>query len=181
MPHREQQPEHPVATIAARVKELRGRRGWSATRLGEELNKYGVSWDRYVVNSLENGKRQNVTVGELYGLALALDVAPVHLLVPIDRRPYRIAENRVADADTARAWVTGRAPLPGVDEDNYRREAPINDFSQQSEDRVRSLESSIVRHLARSQGASAVDLLRAVADALEIDKMAKEIDKAKGE
>lgn len=118
----------PVATIAQRVKELRGRRGWTAAQLGAALGKHDVRWDRFTVANLESGKRQNVTVNELLALALALDVAPVNLLVPLDDRPYQITPTRTEGADTVRSWVRGEQPLPGTDERTYFAEAPLREL-----------------------------------------------------
>jgi transcriptional regulator with XRE-family HTH domain len=121
----------PVITIAQRVKELRGRRGWTAADLGTALHKHGVQWDRFTVASLENGKRQNVTVKELLALALALDVAPVNLLVPLDNRAYLLPGNRTEDSDDVRAWFRGKVPLPGVDERTFLAEASVRDLWEQ--------------------------------------------------
>lgn len=120
-------PITPVATIAKRVKELRGRCGWSAAQLGEAVSKHGIKWDRFTVANVESGKRQNVTVQELYALALALGVAPVNLLVPLEDEPYQLTPNRVEGADVARAWVRGESPLPGADEWMYFAEASLYD------------------------------------------------------
>lgn len=121
----------PVATIGFRVKELRGRRGWTAAQLGAELHKRGTNWDRFAVANLESGKRQNVTVQELLALALALDVAPVNLLVPLDNRPYLVTPTRIEDSDSVRAWVRGKAPLPGVDERTFLAESSVRDLWEQ--------------------------------------------------
>jgi transcriptional regulator with XRE-family HTH domain len=96
------------------VRELRGRRGWTAAQLGKQLAEQGVRWDRFTVAGLESGKRQNVSVVEFLALASALDVAPVHLLVPLDSEPYEVTPQRVESADDVRAWVRGEKPLPGT-------------------------------------------------------------------
>lgn len=121
-------PINPVAVIARRVKELRGARGWTSAQLGEAVSKHGVQWDRFTVASLENGKRQNVTVAELLALALTLGVAPVNLLVPLDDRPYLVTPGRVESADAVRAWIRGEEPLAGVDERTFLAESPLRDL-----------------------------------------------------
>lgn len=120
-----------MATIAQRVKQLRGRRGWTAAQLGEAASKHGIRWDRFTVASLETGKRQNVTVQELFALALALDVAPVNLLVPLDDSPYQVTPRRSEGADAVRAWVRGESPLPGTDERTYRAEVSLADLRRE--------------------------------------------------
>lgn len=117
-----------VGTIAQRVRQLRGRRAWTAEELGNRLKRAGVPWDRFTVANLENGKRQNVTVQELFALALVLDVAPVNLLVPLDDRPCQITATRAEDADTVRAWVRGEEPLPGTDERTFLAEVSLHDL-----------------------------------------------------
>lgn len=52
----------------------------TAAQLGEALDKqHGVKWDRFTVASLENGKRQNVTVDELFALAAVFEISPIFL------------------------------------------------------------------------------------------------------
>jgi transcriptional regulator with XRE-family HTH domain len=120
----------PVATIASRVKELRGRRGWTAADLGAALTRRGIKWDRFTVAGLESGKRQNVTVSELLALALVLDVAPVNLLVPVTTVPFEVTPARVEPADDVRAWFRGEHPLPGVDERTFYTEVSMDDLRQ---------------------------------------------------
>lgn len=64
-------------------------------------------------------------------LAMALDVAPVALLVPLDNRPVRLTSARVEDANDVRAWVRGEEPLPGVDEQFFRTEVSVDDLRRE--------------------------------------------------
>lgn len=118
----------PVETVARRVAELRARKGWTATQLGEQLKAVGISWDRFTVASLENGKRQSVSVTELLALARILDVAPVHLLVPVDDRRFRVTPVETRDATRVRAWLRGEQPLPSADLRTYFGEAPVDEI-----------------------------------------------------
>lgn len=158
-------PVGPVATIAQRVKELRGRRGWTAAHLGKVLGKHGVSWDRFTVANLESGKRQNVTVQELFALALALDVAPTNLLVPLDDRPYQVTPVRTESADMVRAWVRGEEPLPGADERTYRAEKSLADMRKEYSTTLEE-QAAII---ARAKGISLSDGFREIADRLDRD------------
>lgn len=158
-------PIGPVATIAQRVKELRGRRGWTAAQLGKALDKHGIRWDRFTVANLENGKRQNVTVQELFALALALDVSPTSLVVPLDDRPYQITPTRTEHADMARAWVRGEEPLPGTDERTYRAEVSLADMRKAY---TTTLDEQ-AHLIARMKGISVSDAYREIADRLEQD------------
>jgi hypothetical protein len=69
---------------------------------------------RDVVASMET-RRRDFTVDVVLGLALALGVSPVHLLVPADPWPYDVGTRRFAlrgeDGVTAFDWLTGQLPL----------------------------------------------------------------------
>ncbi|MGC9381520.1 helix-turn-helix domain-containing protein [Streptomyces sp. MH13] len=102
--------------VRARVKELRGRKGWSGAELGAQLDALGVSWNRSVVANFESGRRPAVSVQELLALALVLDVAPVNLLVPLDSMPYRVTLKNTEPQDSVAVWrwMKGEQPLPGT-------------------------------------------------------------------
>ncbi|MGC8919446.1 helix-turn-helix domain-containing protein [Streptomyces sp. PG2] len=102
--------------VRARVKELRGRKGWSGAELGRELDAVGVPWNRSVVANFESGRRPAVSVQELLALALVLDVAPVNLLVPLDSVPYRVTPVNTETQDSVAVWrwMRGEKPLPGT-------------------------------------------------------------------
>lgn len=119
----------PTAVLARRVKELRTKRGLSAAALAEQMQAVGVDWQRIVVTKLENGRRQEVSVRELLALAAVLEVAPVHLLVPLeDDAPYEVTPGREEAAVKVRAFVRGAEPLPGMDPGNYFAESPRAEF-----------------------------------------------------
>lgn len=130
------EPLQPVPAIARRVKEIRLRRGLTAKQLGERLAALGVQWDRFTVANLENGKRQNVTVTELLALGEALNVAPVNLLVPPERRPtdeedpYQVTPETAYGRWAVRQWVRGIRPLPGADEAEFQAEGPPGEYKR---------------------------------------------------
>lgn len=115
--------------VRARVKELRGRKGWSGAQMGEQLTALGVPWNRSVVANFESGRRPAVSVQELLALALVLDVAPVNLLVPLDSEPYLVTPEGTEAQNSADVWLwmRGQRPLPGsskAGERVYFAEAP---------------------------------------------------------
>ncbi len=121
----------PVPTISANVKRLRKRKEWTAKELGDRLSALGVPWDRSIVANLENGRRTTVSVVELLALALVLDVAPVHLLVPADAADsdlYQVAPESTASVGQVRAWIRGMAALPGTDGRTFWSEVPDHEF-----------------------------------------------------
>src|SRR5512132_1898192 len=119
----------PVEHLAQRVRELRRRRGLSAAQLAERLRQVGLDWDRSIVANLENGRRASLDVAELLALALVLDVAPVHLLIPLDDdQPYRVTPTRVEPAGRTRDWVRGADVLDGIDQRTYFAEVPEGEW-----------------------------------------------------
>ncbi|WP_432128416.1 helix-turn-helix domain-containing protein [Streptomyces sp. bgisy082] len=117
-----------MATVARRVREVRKRRDLTAEQLAQRLQAAGLPWERGTVVKLESGYRQNVGVAELFALAAALDMSPLHLLIPLDNRPYQVTSNRTEAADTVRAWVRGEQPLEGMDAHAYRTEVSVQDM-----------------------------------------------------
>jgi transcriptional regulator with XRE-family HTH domain len=123
----------PVETIARRVREVRRRRGLSAAQLAERLREVGIPWDRNIVANLETGRRASVDVGELLALADALNVAPVHLLIPPNEpdegeRLYQVTPTRAAPVPLVRAWARGELPLPGTSVRGFYSEVPEQEF-----------------------------------------------------
>jgi transcriptional regulator with XRE-family HTH domain len=130
------QPLEPHEVIAARVKELRTGRGWSAQRLSEELGKVGLRWDRSIVANFESRRRKYVTIDELFALSKVFSIAPVHLLVPTDAEatPYRVVpESEPAEAWTVRSWIRGESPLEGVDDKLYYTQVPDDEWNPPAE------------------------------------------------
>ena len=110
--------------VAERVREVRKRRGWTMAQLAERCAAIGAP--QITENALENleygrrGTRRAVTVDDLFALAVALDIAPVHLLVTPDE-----------DETSARrrAWVRGLDALDG-DPRLYFSQVPHAEFRQ---------------------------------------------------
>lgn len=115
--------------IAGQVQSLRKGRGWSAQRLAEEMVKVGIPWDRSIVANLENGRRAVVSVEEFLALAYVLDIAPVHLLVPIDdSAPLQPVAGVTVDPGQVRAWVRGLDTIGQVDRRRYFSAVPAHEF-----------------------------------------------------
>ncbi|MFE9793511.1 hypothetical protein ACFYRL_17435 [Streptomyces goshikiensis] len=131
MEHEASPPDGPVATVARRVREVRKRRDLTAEQLAQRLQAVGLPWERGTVVKLEAGYRQNVGVAEVFALAVALDMSPLHLLVPLDNRACQVTPNRTESANTVRAWVRGEEPLPGMDAHAYRTEVSVEDMRRQ--------------------------------------------------
>jgi transcriptional regulator with XRE-family HTH domain len=125
------EPKRPHKVIAERVREVRTARGLSGVRLAEEMTKVGIKWDRSIVANLENGRRSTISVEELLALAYVLDVAPVHLMVPLDPDGwYAVTPDNYATRNSrARAWIRGTyALLDHTDERKYFSEVPKEEW-----------------------------------------------------
>ncbi|MFC9089974.1 helix-turn-helix domain-containing protein [Nocardiopsis dassonvillei] len=118
-------PKSPTEVIAQRVKEVRRKRGLSAAALAAKMTEAGVPWDRGILANLENGRRRNVSVTELFALAYVLDVSPLHLAVPLeDEAPYLFTPEREVPAVAARRLIRGFHHLPEQDWRAFITEVP---------------------------------------------------------
>jgi transcriptional regulator with XRE-family HTH domain len=129
-------PETPSDVVARRVREVRRRRGWSAARLAEQCARVGAPHlTESVIANIESGRpdeqgrrRREVSVDEVIALALALEIAPVVLLVRFDNgKPYQVTPARVELSQRVRTWVRGLVPLDGMDRQNFYNELPFED------------------------------------------------------
>lgn len=99
---------------------MRKRRGWQPADLAERCRELGApDLTENVIENIESrsaraSKRPRpVTVDELASLALALDVFPVHLLVPVDddQQPYAVTATVTEPGFRVRGWIRGLFPL----------------------------------------------------------------------
>jgi transcriptional regulator with XRE-family HTH domain len=98
-------------TATEQVRALRTNRGMSQQGLADRLNGLGARIDRTAVAKIETGKRE-LGIAEAFMFALALDVAPVHLFVPVDSQDaIQLAPNMSAEPHEVRAWMRGFMPL----------------------------------------------------------------------
>jgi transcriptional regulator with XRE-family HTH domain len=121
----------PAQIFGRRVREARDERGLSQAELAKRAHV-----ERWTINRLEKGGggRKDVTLREVFEIAAALNVAPVHLLVPLDdEEPVEIVpgnddERRVLPARKARAWIRGERVLPGADPRAFARQVPESEL-----------------------------------------------------
>jgi transcriptional regulator with XRE-family HTH domain len=100
----------PGAIFARRVKEARKRRAWSQQTLADRLTELGYPMTRVVLTKLERNDRQ-VTLEDVFAFAVALGVAPVHLLVPLDDdEQVAVVPTRSFSAVVVRGWLRGLYP-----------------------------------------------------------------------
>jgi len=108
-------------------------------------------------------------------LALALGVAPVHLLVPLDEQWYAVTPDRVTGTSRVREWLRGNWPMHGADpndpaarladRDTYlaQRPAPDDDWTAPPEptpDEREAARRERLRKLAEAEEAGLVTIQR---------------------
>ena len=124
--------------VAARVREVRIKRGLTAAQLAERCAAAGSPQITTQAIYKIEGQRESstrpprrVTVDELLALALALNVAPVHLLVPPDDSdaPYPVTSSFTESRFSVRAWIRGVGPAgPDADPREFGAEVPRGEF-----------------------------------------------------
>jgi transcriptional regulator with XRE-family HTH domain len=132
--------------VAARVRKVRKRRGWQPADLAARCAELGAGHlTENAIENIESGRRaggrrrRTVTVDELLILALALNVAPVHLLVPPDdgSDPYPVTATMAEPSYRVRGWIRGLyllARLPKVgDKWDFFKEAPADELEAMQE------------------------------------------------
>ena len=115
-------PESVTQAVVSQVKRLRRRRGLTSAALAERCAALGApEVTDNVIRNIEIGRR-TISVDQLAVLALALDVAPPHLLTPPDQDGpdgVRVTSTVTADRSTWASWVRGNGPLPAGNESAF--------------------------------------------------------------
>lgn len=105
------------------------------------MRAHGIPWNRGVVAKLENGRREQITVDELLALCRVLDVALVHLLVPVDDEDQRYAvtpTDEPLSPRQVRDMIRGDWALPGMDVRRFGNHVPPHEFEPNSAGRIRA-------------------------------------------
>ena len=123
--------------VAARVREVRGKRHLTVAELAARCAELGApeltAQALYKLEQRRPGKLRPrpVTVDELLTLAMALNVAPVHLLVPVDDpdAAYPVIGGVTARRFGVRAWIRGIGVIdPDADPREFGAEVPRGEF-----------------------------------------------------
>jgi transcriptional regulator with XRE-family HTH domain len=94
--------------VGQRVRRLRRENGLSAADVEKRS---GGRIKRQVIANLELGRREQVTVPEVFALAAALDVPPLFLLLPDDETRLQATEDIELDSAQLVLWTIGKATL----------------------------------------------------------------------
>lgn len=106
------EPRQPAEVIAERLKAIRTRRGLSVAKLAAKCAQLGMpKLNRDVITNIEiPGRRQDVGITELLGLAYALDVPPMSLLLPGTGERVSVTPSASMDVIQLLTWVSGELP-----------------------------------------------------------------------
>jgi transcriptional regulator with XRE-family HTH domain len=144
-------PQSPSIHIAHRVRALRDAEGISAAGVAKEVSTdHGLAMTRDTLANIEIHRRGNVTVEELFALALVLNVSPTNLLLPDDpEEEVAVSGGVTATAWWVREWIYGREALPARnDTESFMRAAPAAE-----RERYRNARHPLVVALGVLQGA----------------------------
>jgi transcriptional regulator with XRE-family HTH domain len=121
----------PSQIAAGRIRDLRRKRPWTQQQLSDRLMELGLPMDRAAIAKVEAGQR-GLPLDEAFAFALALDVAPVNLFLPLDLdEAVTVAPKVTATSREARHWVRGDSPIDdrsGEVQKRYFTEAPDSEW-----------------------------------------------------
>jgi hypothetical protein len=101
----------PSKSVAERIKESARRQGCTLPRLAGRCAEVGAPWlTRDVLASITSSRRR-ITVDDLYAIALALNLPPSSLLVPLGEPRVALTPTITADPRHVLEWDRGDAPL----------------------------------------------------------------------
>lgn len=106
----------PSQVFADRVRYWRDERGYSAEELARRVNALGIDMNRAIVANIEHGRRDRISIEELFAFSIALDVSPIMLCLPLQQGgDVAVTPNVVVGRWLAYDWLTGVVPIRGSD------------------------------------------------------------------
>ena len=101
----------PGEIFQRRLHQARRAQGVSQRDLVARLSNVGQSMNQAAIARIERGERK-VSIDEAFAIAVALDVAPLSLFLPITgNEPVALAPGLEIDQAKARRWARGEVPL----------------------------------------------------------------------
>lgn len=162
----------PNQVAGERVRAIREARGLTLRDLATRLQALGVRIHHNGIGNVEKGDRR-LDVSELFAFAYALDVSPLHLMVPADHDAGGVAVTPdviLAKSGNLRRWMRGHVPLAGQRGSRYYEIAvPLSehDFDsfmveQAEHNRLVQAADDLRDAVARRDRAEVAQFLRAV-------------------
>lgn len=166
-------PQRVAAVIAAELRRQRKLRGLTAQQLADRTAELGHPIARAVLSHIENGRRENVSIAELFVLGEALGLPPLWLLFPVgqvERVPVlpRLALEPLDGLDWAASYADVANPNHPVPDPWPGREHPAESATMRRHawHRQAAIEWDAARRAAEAEDAPAEhheDMRRAVA------------------
>lgn len=161
--------------MALAVKALRLARGMTQQQLADAMTEVGRPIIKSGINKVETGGRR-VDADDLMALAVALDVSPLRLLLPIEPlgKSVQVTETRSARVRDIWPWARGERPLHrrGITSDDADRFRRSNQPDQQPMEVTQALQhADELRQIAaaiaalESAGLSRASILTTVQEA----------------
>lgn len=129
--------------LGRRIEEVRRARRMTQAELAEKMTTMGYPMNRVTVAKIEAGgkegaKPEDVTravlapLRDVMAFALALDVAPIHLFIPLeDDASIRLTERTETSAAVARMWMRGEVHLQPQDPRYFTSEVPRSEWERE--------------------------------------------------
>jgi hypothetical protein len=147
-----QTPLTPNELVIRRLKDARAALdgGISTYQLAERLAALtggGGTLSTHVLQNLEAGRRQGVTVAELLLLAAGLSVPPEFFLVPAGDDRVQVTPSAVLGRDELLSWIRGQQSLPGGDAEHFAA-VSADTLGAANPDGNAALKAEFLRHAA---------------------------------
>jgi transcriptional regulator with XRE-family HTH domain len=127
----------PEQVFGDRLREARKRKDWTQEQLAARLSQLGYPLSQTMISKLEKGRAKLTALRNLFALAVALDVSPLNLIVPLEDDedvPLEVINGIRVPAPVARAWIRGLWGLPpvgkfdGTDMETFLAESAVSDL-----------------------------------------------------
>ena len=162
----------PNQVVGERVRTIREARRLSQRELAARVQALGVRIHHPGIGKVEQGQRR-LDVSELFAFAYALDVSPLHLMVPADDDAGGVAvtpDVTLTKSGNLRRWIRGHVPLAGQDGSRFYRiavplsESDFDSFMLEQADHNRLVEAAddLRDAVARRDSAEVAQFLREV-------------------
>lgn len=129
-------------------------------RLADRTDELGMPIPRSVLANLESGRRETVSIAEVFVLAAALNVSPIELMCPVGfDKQLEVLPGQEVDPLVAMRWITGEWTDVTADA-AWRMPSPPSTSAEQSSPYLVKQHDELINHLRTQEETTA----RAIAD-----------------